>query len=129
MAKTTGAAAAASKTTVKKVVLVGAFAAMINRSGDAIIGDRGDRIVKSAKAAQFTLCNKLDQELMGLEDKRDLMLDQSPDNRYSLTVGKSFEAEAWANEYQALSVEIANKKVELAIAQANYETLFGEKMA
>lgn len=116
-------------TTKKKVALVGAFAAMINRSGDAIIGDRGDRIVKSAKAAQFTLCNKLDQELMGLEDKRDLMLDQSPDNRYSLTVGKSFEAEAWANEYQALSVEIANKKVELAIAQANYETLFGEKMA
>ena len=127
MAKTTGAAAAAKRNSIKKAT--GAFEAMIKRGGDAIIGDRGDRIVKSAKAAQFTLCNKLDQELMGLEDKPDLMLDQSPDNRYSLTVGKSFEAEAWANEYQALSVEIANKKVELAIAQANYETLFGEKMA
>ncbi len=126
--KTTAAATTETSKKLTKKSAVGAFEAMIKRNGDAIIGDRGDRIIKSAKSAQFALCNKLDQELMGLEDKRDLMLDQSPDNRYSLTVRKSFAAEAWALEYQSLSVEIANKQVELAIAQTNYEKLFGEKL-
>lgn len=106
----------------------GKFESMIKRGGDAIIGDRGDRIIKSAKVAQRAIVDKLDQEVMNLEDKRELMLDQSPDNRYSLTVGKSFEAEKWAAEYQSLSVQLANKKIELAIAQASYAELFGEKI-
>lgn len=120
--------ATTKKATTKVVATatnVGKFESMIHRSSDAIIGDRGSRIIKSAKVAQRAIVDKLDQEVMTLEDKRDLMLDQSPDNRYSLTVGKSFEAEAWATEYQALSVKITNKKVELAIAQANYKVLFG----
>jgi len=65
---------------------------------------------------------------MTLEDKQELLLDQSPDNRYSLTLGKSFEAEKWTAEYQGLSIQIANKKIELAIARANYESLFGSSV-
>lgn len=110
----------------KKTVTGGKFSSLIKRSGDAIIGDRADRIIKSAKVAQRAIVDKLDQEIMNLEDKRDLMLDQSPDNRYSLTLGKSFEADKWAAEYQSLSISITNKKVELAIAQANNDILFGE---
>jgi len=103
----------------------GKFSSMIKRNGDSIIGDRADRIIKSAKVAQRAIVDKLDQELMNLDDKRDLMLDQSPDNRYSLTLGKSFESDKWAAEYQSISIQLANKKIELAIAQANYQDLFG----
>lgn len=112
--------------TVKEVKTNGKFESLIKRGGDAIIGDRADRIVKSAKVSQRSIVDKLDQEVMNLEDKRELMLDQSPDNRYSLTVGKSFDADAWAKEYQELSIKIVNKKVELAVAQANYKELFNE---
>lgn len=104
----------------------GKFDSLIKRSGDAIIGDRADRVVKSAKVSQRGIVDKLDQEVMGLEDQRELMLDHSPDNRYSLTPGKAFEADKWAAEYHNLSVELTNKKVELAIARENYKVLFGE---
>jgi hypothetical protein len=111
--------------TTAKTKPEGKFSSMIKRNGDSIIGDRADRIIKSAKVAQRAIVDKLDQELMNLDDKRDLMLDQSPDNRYSLTLGKSFESDKWAAEYQSISIQIANKKIELAIAQANYQDLFG----
>jgi len=137
MATRTGSKAASKKTdekdsstttaaTKKAAAKKGTFESLIKRSGDSIIGDRGDRIVKSAKVAQRGLVDKISQDLMLLEDKRDLMLDQSPDNRYSLTVGKSFEADKWTQEYHAISVSITNKKVELEIAQANFKELFGE---
>jgi len=119
-----------TRTSTKKgnCKVAGKFDSMIKRRGDAIIGDRGDRIIKSGKVAQRGIIDGLDKEVMNLEDKRELMLDQSPDNRYSLTVGKAFDADSWAAEYQKVSVQIANKKIELAIAQANYTELFGETL-
>jgi len=115
-------------TATVKSVEEGKFSKLIKRSGDDILDGRGDRIIKSAKVAQRAIVDKLDQEVMTLEDKQELLLDQSPDNRYSLTLGKSFEAEKWAAEYQGLSIQIANKKIELAIARANYESLFGSSV-
>lgn len=113
-----------AKTTTKAS---GKFEKLIKRNGDSIMGDRADRVLKSAKIAQKAIVDKLDQEIMNLEDKREMMLDQSPDNRYSLTPGKSFDSEKWAAEYQSLSIQVVNKQVELTVAKNNYKELFGEE--
>lgn len=112
----------------KTSVNAGKFDQLIKRSGDAIMGDRGARVIKSAKVSQRAIVDKLDKEVMQLEDKRELMLDQSPDNRYSLTPGQSFDSDKWANDYHNLSVELVNKKVELEVARNNYKELFGEEV-
>jgi hypothetical protein len=105
----------------------GKFGNLIKRSGDAIMGDRGDRVIKSARVSQRAIVDRLDKEVMQLEDKREIMLDQSPDNRYSLTPGQSFDSDKWAQDYHTLSVELVNKKVELEVARNNYKELFGEE--
>ncbi len=114
-------------TMARKATTTGKFEQLIKRSGDSIMGDRADRVLKSAKITQKSIVDKLDQEVMNLEDKREMMLDQSPDNRYSLTPGKSFDAEKWAAEYHSLSVQLVNKQVELTVARNNYKDLFGEE--
>lgn len=105
----------------------GKFEKLIKRSGDSIMGDRADRVLKSAKISQKAIVDKLDKEVMDLEDKREMMLDQSPDNRYSLTPGKTFDSDKWASEYHSLSVQLVNKEVELTVAKNNYRDLFGEE--
>lgn len=113
----------AAKTVVSKN---GAMITALNRKGDAIIDARVARLLKAAKGSHETLVKKLDNEVDQLEDKMERMLDQSPDNRYSLQVGKEFDAEAFTKEYQNLSVALANKKVELDIAETNFTFLFGK---
>lgn len=111
----------------KKATTTGKFEKLIKRSGDSIMGDRADRVLKSAKISQKAIVDKLDKEIMDLEDKCEMMLDQSPDNRYSLTPGKSFDSDKWASEYHSLSVQLVNWKVQLTVAKNNYRDLFGEE--
>ena len=102
----------------------GKFVSMIERSGDDVLKGRGGRIIKSARLAQETLITALEQQLLSMEDDQEIMLDQSPDNRFSLTVGEKFKPKDWVDEYQALSIKVAEKRVELEIAQKNLEMLF-----
>lgn len=104
----------------------GKFVNSINLKGDAVLDARVARIIKGAKGSQEDLVRTLDKECDDLTDKLELMLDQSPDNRYSLKPGKTFDADAFVSEYQNLSIQLANKKVELEIAKANLVDLFGK---
>ncbi len=103
------------------------FESLISRGGDAIIDSRASRIVVSAKNAQEGIVRDLIDEINKLEDKREVMLDQSPDNRYSLKVGENFDAKKWVSDYQSLSIQLANKKIELAIAEENLTDLFSKE--
>lgn len=103
------------------------FESLISRNGDAIIDSRASRIVVSAKNAQEGIVRDLIDAVNVLEDKREAMLDQSPDNRYSLKVGENFDAKKWTSEYQSLSIQLANKRVELQIAEENLTDLFTSK--
>lgn len=103
----------------------GKFAQMILRDGTAIIEGRGKRTVESARAAQQTLIMGLEERKRVFEDRRELMLDNSPDNTYSLKIGESFEGPKFAAEYQKLSIELINLEVELKVARANSKELFG----
>lgn len=103
------------------------FESLISRNGDAIIDSRASRIVTSAKNAQEGIVRDLIDEINKLEDKREVMLDQSPDNRYSLKVGENFDAKKWVSDYQSLSIQLANKKIELAIAEENLTDLFSKE--
>lgn len=102
----------------------GKFAKLVLRNGDAVLEGRGSRMIKLAENAQKSLIQKLEDEITQLEDKQEMMLDNSPDNRYSLKVGEAFDANGWAAEYQTISLTIVNKKVELEIAKKNSAILF-----
>lgn len=104
----------------------GKFVSAISRKGDQVIDARVARIIKGAKGSQEDLVRKLDKECDDLTDKLETMLDQSPDNRYSLKPGKNFESSKFVDEYHATSLELANKTIELQIAQTNLKDLFGE---
>jgi hypothetical protein len=125
-AGTKGTKATKVTKTVTKKVKQGKFAALIMRTGDEVLEGRGKRTIESARAAQKKLVMDLEENIRVLEDKKELMLDQSPDNRYSLKVGEAFDAPAFVREYQDLSVKLINKRVELEIAERNSEDLFTE---
>ena len=103
----------------------GKFNGMIHRTSDEVLKGRGDRIIKSAQLSQEAIVRGLEQKLINLEDQRDRMLDLSPDNRMSLKIDNDFNADTWTANYQKLSIDIVNTKVELEIAQKNMEELFG----
>lgn len=115
----------AVKSVVTKVTK-GRFAALIMRDGDQVLEGRGQRTIESARSAQKKLVMDIEEEIRVLEDKKELMLDQSPDNRYSLKVGEAFDAKQFVSEYQMLSVKLINKRVELEIAVKNSKDLFEE---
>jgi hypothetical protein len=110
----------AGKTTVE-----GKFSQLLMRDGEQIIAGRGKRTVESAFAAQQKLVMDLEERKRVLEDRRELMLDQSPDNTYSLQIGVAFDAQKFTTEYQKLSIDLINLEVELKIAKANSKELFG----
>ena len=109
----------------KAKAVKGAFANMIARSGDAVVADRGDRVTKQARLAYDDVRRRLENKVLNLEDRRAILLDQSPDNRFSLKVGQEFDAKSWVDEYQRLSVDIETTKQELDIAEENFKALFG----
>lgn len=114
-----------SKTSTKTAtVKTSKFEKLLTRKGDQIIDARATRILVGAKNAQESIIRDLVDEVNRLEDKREAMLDQSPDNRYSLKVGEGFDAKSWTKEYHSLSLQLANKKIELEIAEENFKDLF-----
>jgi len=116
---------AQKKVTVAEAKAQGKFATMIMRDGDAVAEGRGKRAIESAKAAQKKLVLDLEDKIRKVEDQKELMLDNSPDNRFSLNIGANFDAQKFTDEYQALSIKLINLRVELTIAQENSEDLFG----
>lgn len=104
---------------------MGKFKQLLQRNGKAILKDRGERIEKSAKREYDKLVTDLDAQVDELEDELELMLDQNPDNRYSLQPGAKFKASEFAKEYQDKSVLLENKKIEKQIALINVQELFG----
>ena len=113
-----------STKTTKTAKTVSKFEKLLTRKGDAIIDARASRVLTAAKNAQESIVRDLVDEVNKLEDKREAMLDMSPDNRYSLSVGKDFDAKQWTKDYHNLSIQIANKKIELEIAEENSKDLF-----
>lgn len=103
---------------------MGKFNQFINRTGDAILSDRGKRVVKSAVNGYSAMIQNLENEIMELEDKKEALLDQSPDNRYSLRIGETFDGIAWAKENHSLTMQITLKKEELRIMEDENNELF-----
>jgi len=103
------------------------FKKLLNREGSEILEGRAGRILTSAENAQEKIIRDLVDEVNNLEDKRELMLDQSPDNTHALTIGKDFDAGRFAKDYHSLSVQLMNKRVELEIARNNQKELFTDE--
>lgn len=105
---------------------MGKFKQLLDRTSDKILKDRGARIEKSAKREYNQVLVTLDADIDNLKDELELMLDQNPDNRYSLKPGQSFDAKNFANDFHNKTISLANKEIEYKIAQTTYKELFGE---
>lgn len=103
------------------------FELVLSRKGDDILAQRAGAITKLAEMAQEALVNNLEKEKIEIEMKKQEMLDMSPDNRYSLTVGENFKATDWTQEYQRLSLQLINLEIELKVAKETSADLFTEK--
>ena len=103
----------------------GLFSKLILRTGDEIMHGRGMRTIESAQASPKKLIMDIEDKIRKIKDQQDLMLDNSPDNRYSLEVGKGFNSEEFVNKYHALNIEHLNLELELQVAKNNLPLLFG----
>ena len=106
---------------------MGKFRELLLRNSKSILKDRGERIERSAKREYNKQVVNLEAEVDLVTDELELMLDQNVDNRYSLQPGKQFKAEEFAVDYQAKSILLANKEIELSIARANMAELFDDE--
>lgn len=105
---------------------MGIFMKMLIRSNANIRKDRSARLNKIGTREQQKIIDSLESRIDDGEDQLECMLDQSPNNQYSLQPGKKFEGESFAREYQEKSILLANLGIELEIAKENMKLLFGD---
>ena len=101
------------------------FTANLSKSNTEIKESRAKRIGQQAEMAQDTLVRSLKSEVLSIEAKLDDLEDLSPNTTMSLNPTKGeFKAEMWVTSIQELSVDLAEKKFELDIAQKTYNKYF-----
>jgi hypothetical protein len=103
---------------------MGKFNKFIARNGDQIIGDRAKRVAKLAEAAQQNLIREKEKQIMELEDRLEAMLDMSPDNRFSLKIGETFDADAFVKQFNEISIKLELHRRELDIMTDIQDELF-----
>jgi len=103
---------------------MGKFNEFLDRNGDQIIKGRANRVLKAAKNAANVHIQNIENKIMKIEDEMEAMLDMSPDNRYSLKIGESFDGEVFITEYQAKALELHLLKQELQLATKVNNELF-----
>lgn len=103
------------------------FAQNLTLSSTSIKETRAKLISEDAQAAHEELLRKLQQDLRDLARKKDALSDLYPESELSLMIAKpNFDAKKWVADLQNLGVAMANKTVEIKIAQDTYNEWFAE---
>jgi hypothetical protein len=105
------------------------FHEILSRNGDKILKDRAENVSLLAAMAHTALINDLKKKKIELDFKKKELIDLSPDNRYSLKIGKDFDGDKWVREYQDVSIKLINIKIELKVAEDTEAELFTEEAA
>lgn len=109
--------------TTKKPVESNRLCDRLKRSSNEVLSSRADRVSKRTYQEQQNLVNKLNGELMDLEDRRAQLLDLSPDSTISTKI-ENFDPKVLVEKYQQYSKDIALKQIEVQIAKENIKLIF-----
>lgn len=104
------------------------FEKMLSADNKTIKAARAKIVAEDIKDAQDEVVRNLRQEKRDFERRLIQLSDLSPDSEFSLKVIKdNFNAKEWAKETQAIKIELANKQVELELAEATYNEWFSDE--
>ncbi len=109
----------------QKPELKGAFIASLKRNNKEIRDDRAAAIAEDAGVMYRRSVEDLELQLNRMRRDRENMLDMSPDNVFSLKLASDFKADLFVAKDIELGVNIRNTEIQLEIARAQYEHLFG----
>ena len=104
----------------------GAFVASLKRTNKSIKSDRAEAIGEDAQMAFRRSIEDMQMDAKRMVRAQSNMLDLSPDNSYSLMLGKDFDSAKFVEEDAKLGLEMRNLGIKLEIATARYTELFGE---
>ncbi|MDH3301146.1 MAG: hypothetical protein OES24_11630 [Acidimicrobiia bacterium] len=104
----------------------GAFGTSLHRNNKSIRRDRADALAADASTMYRRLVEDLQLELRQLRRRQEDLLDLSPTDADSLVPAADFDAEAFASDDHALSVQIRNVEIKLDLATARLNYLFGD---
>ena len=103
------------------------FISNLTASNSEIKAARAKMVGEDVLDASEELLRNLKQEKRDLERRLLNLSDMNRDSELSLKVVKdNFDAKAWIKEIQDIKVELANKEVELQLAQDTHKEWFEE---
>jgi hypothetical protein len=106
------------------------FISTLTASNKSIKDARAKMVSEDATDAQQELVRDLKKEKRELERRLMQLSDMGSDSALSLQVVKdTFKASDWAKEIQSIKVELANKTVELQLAEETFNEWFGDAAA
>ena len=104
------------------------FKSELSKSNKSIKAQRANMVAEDAKFAQEEILRNLQAQKRELEKQLIMCSDMSPDSELSLKVVKDdFDAKLWATSIQRIKVDLANKEVEMQLAQDTYDEWFSDE--
>jgi len=104
---------------------VGSFVESLRRNGKQIREDRAISLGEDAETAYRRSIEDLKFAIKKVARKRDLALDMSPDNTYSIISGRDFNGTDFYNNDLNIGLELRELEIRLEIAEKRYQQLFG----
>ena len=114
-----------NKTEETKTEETGAFVASLRRNNKQIKDDRAAVIAEDAQMTYKREVENLVMAIKRMKRERENMLDLSPENTFSLMLGKNFDGPKFVEVDTKLAVDIRNSEIKLELMQERYAYLFG----
>ena len=103
----------------------GVFATSLKRNFRQIKSDRAEAITEDTELDYKRQVEDTERNLKRMRRQRDNMLDLAPATTTTLQVAEKFDAAEFVEKDIQLSVDIRNTEIQLQIAKARYNHLFG----
>lgn len=103
----------------------GAFVTSLRRNNKQIKDDRAATIAEDAQMSYQRSIEDLIMDIKRMRRSRENMLDLSPENTFSLMLGKDFDGKKFVETDTKVAVDLRNAEIKLELMQKQYIYLFG----
>jgi len=103
----------------------GAFVNSLRRNNKQIKDDRAATISEDAQMAYQRAIEDLIMDIKRMRRSRENMLDLSPENSFSLMLGKDFDGKKFVEADTRIAVDLRNAEIKLELMQKQFTYLFG----
>jgi len=104
--------------------VAGVFITSLTRNNKQIRTDRAEAIGEDSQLVYRRRVEDLEMKLKRLQRDRENAMDLAPDNIGSLKPAANFDADKFADNDIALSIEIRNTEIAIDVAKNRYNLLF-----